>query len=180
MQRVATWIIAISPESLRALWFRVRASPVGHRLARGTFWMVTGTVISRMLGLVSSIILARILGKVPFGELGTIQSTVGLFAAFAGLGIGITATKYVAEFRESETDRCGRVIGFSLGGALVGGILAGLGLVVFGGWLAADTLRPLNWGRSCAWALVWLCSVRCKAAIWEPWRVSRRSSKSAG
>jgi FkbM family methyltransferase len=146
MQRVATWIIAVSPEALRALWFRVRASPVGHRLARGTFWMVTGTVISRMLGLVSSIILARILGKVPFGELGTIQSTVGLFAAFAGLGIGITATKYVAEFRESETDRCGRVIGFSLGGALVGGILAGLGLVVFGGWLAADTLAAPQLG----------------------------------
>jgi O-antigen/teichoic acid export membrane protein len=140
MQRVATWIIEVSPESLRALWFRIRASPLGHRLARGTFWMVTGTVISRVLGLGSSVILARILGKVPFGELGTIQSTVGLFGAFAGLGIGITATKYVAEFRETELARCGRVIGFSLGAAMVGGILAGLGLVLFGDWLAAHTL----------------------------------------
>jgi O-antigen/teichoic acid export membrane protein len=140
MQRVATWIIAVSPETLRSLWFRVRASPVGHRLARGTFWMVAGTVISRVLGLGSSIILARILGKVPFGELGTIQSTVGLFGAFAGLGIGITATKYVAEFRETEPARCGRVIGFSLAAALVGGIFAGLGLLLFGGWLATNTL----------------------------------------
>src|SRR5208282_2508704 len=136
MQRVATWIVSVSPESLRVLWLRVHASPLGHRLARGTFWVVSGSVLSRVLGLTSSIVLARIIGKVPFGELTTIQSTAGLFGAFAGLGIGITATKYVAEFRESETARCGRVLGFSLGAALVGGILAGLGLLLFGGWLA--------------------------------------------
>ncbi|MGC9944338.1 MAG: oligosaccharide flippase family protein [Verrucomicrobiota bacterium] len=140
MQRVATWIVSVSPESLRVLWLRVHASPLGHRLARGTFWVVSGSVLSRVLGLTSSIVLARIIGKVPFGELTTIQSTAGLFGAFAGLGIGITATKYVAEFRESETARCGRVLGFSLGAALVGGILAGLGLLLFGGWLATHTL----------------------------------------
>lgn len=140
MQRVANWVIAVSPEPLRPFWLRLRSSPVGARLARGTFWTVLGAVISRMLGLLSSIILARILGKVPFGEMGIIQSTVGLFGAFAGLGIGITATKYVAELRELEPARCGRVIGFSLSAALVGGSLAGLGLILFGGWLAANTL----------------------------------------
>jgi len=140
MQRVANWIIAVSPEPLRPYWLRLRSSPVGNRLARGTFWTVTGAVISRVLGLLGSIILARILGKVPFGELGTIQSTVGLFGSFAGLGIGITATKYVAEWRELHPARCGRVIGFSLSAALVGGLLAGAGLVVFADWLAAHTL----------------------------------------
>ena len=140
MQWVANWIIAVSPETLRPFWHRLRSSPLGNRLARGTFWTVTGAVISRLLGLLGFIILARILGKVPFGELGTIQATVGLFGSFAGLGIGITATKYVAEWRELEPARCGRVIGFSLSTSLVGGTLAGLGLVLFGGWLAAHTL----------------------------------------
>lgn len=102
--------------------------------------MVSGNVIARLLGLVSAIILARILGKVPFGEFATIQSTVGLFGVFAGLGIGITATKYVAEYRESQAERCGRVIGFSLAVALAGGIIASLGLLLFGGWLAVHTL----------------------------------------
>ena len=102
--------------------------------------MVAGNVISKLLGLASSVIVARILGKVPFGEFGTIQSTVGLFGVFAGLGIGITATKYVAEYRGLQTDRCGRVIGFALAVALAGGILASLGLLLFGGWLARNTL----------------------------------------
>ena len=125
---------------LRQVWFRIRASPLGHRLAHGTFWMVTGTMISKLLGLGSSIILARILGKIPFGEFGTIQSTVGLFGVFAGMGIGITATKYVAEYRELQVDRCGRIIGFSLAASLVGGVLASLALLFFGGWLAIHTL----------------------------------------
>jgi len=140
MLRVASWLVSVSPAPLQQLWFRIRASPVGHRLAHGTFWMVFGAVISKLLGLVSAIFLARILGKVPFGEFGTIQSTVGLFGVFAGLGIGITATKYVAEFRELQPERCGRVIGFSLAAALIGGILASLGLLLFGGWLATHTL----------------------------------------
>jgi O-antigen/teichoic acid export membrane protein len=140
MQRVASWIIAVSPETLRPFWLRLHSSSLGARLARGSFWMVMGAVVSRTLGLLSAIILARILGKIPFGELGIIQSTVGLFGAFAGLGIGITATKYVAESRELEPARCGRVIGFSLNAAVAGGSLAGLGLVLFGGWLAAQTL----------------------------------------
>jgi len=146
MQRVADWVVALSPESLRPFWHRLRSSHLGSRLARGTFWTVLGAVISRMLGLFSSILIARILGKIPFGELGIIQSTVGLFGAFAGLGIGITATKYVAEWRELEPVRCGRVIGFSLGAALVGGSVAGLGLVVFGDWLAAHTLAAPQLG----------------------------------
>ena len=140
MQRVASWIIAVSPESLRPFWLRLGSSSLGGRLARGTFWTLGGAVISRGLGLLSSIILARLLGKIAFGELGTIQSTVGLFGTFAGLGIGITATKYVAELRELESARCGRVIGFSLSAALVGGALAGVGLLGFGGWLATHTL----------------------------------------
>jgi len=124
MLRVARWILTVLPSPLRQVWFRIRASPLGHRLAHGTFWMVTGTMISKLLGLGSSIILARILGKIPFGEFGTIQSTVGLFGVFAGMGIGITATKYVAEYRELQVDRCGRIIGFSLAASLVGGVLA--------------------------------------------------------
>jgi O-antigen/teichoic acid export membrane protein len=102
--------------------------------------MVAGAAASRVIGLLSSIILARLLGKIPFGEFGTIQSTVGLFGTFAGLGIGITATKYVAELRDSDRPRCGRMLGFSIGAGLVGGLVAGAALILTAGWLARYTL----------------------------------------
>ena len=41
------------------------------------------------MSVVSSILVARMLGKAGLGELGIIQSTVGIFGAFAGLGMGL-------------------------------------------------------------------------------------------
>ena len=91
-----------SPGALHSIFHRIEESPLGYRLARGAFWSLVGTVLSRALSVVSSILVARMLGKVGMGELGMIQSTVGIFSAFAGLGMGVTATKFVAENRTRD------------------------------------------------------------------------------
>lgn len=140
MQRLAHWILSVAPRPVRQLRERVTASPLGRRLAHGTFWMVAGTATSRLMGLATSILLARILGKIRFGELGTIQGTVGLFGALVGVGVSTTATKYVAEYREAQPERCGRIVGFLLSAAVVSGVVASLGLLCFGDWLAVHTL----------------------------------------
>lgn len=49
--------------------------------------------------LVVTVTVARLLGNAVCGELGIIQSTVGMFGVFAGFGLRVTATKHVAEFR---------------------------------------------------------------------------------
>lgn len=69
-----------------------------------------------MLG---SILSARILGKVGFGELGMIRSTVLMFAVLAGTGLGMAATKYVAEYRVTDPQKTGRIIGLLLNTALI-------------------------------------------------------------
>ena len=75
---------------------------MGYRLARGVFWSMAGAVISRGLMLAAWVLVARMLGKTGYGELGMIQSTVGMFGVFAGFGLGLSATKHVAEFRRCE------------------------------------------------------------------------------
>ena len=72
-----------------------------------------GTVASRLTGLIGSVIIARILGKTGYGQLGIVQSTITTFAMFAGFGMGLTAAKHVAEFRRADPDRAGRIIGLS-------------------------------------------------------------------
>jgi O-antigen/teichoic acid export membrane protein len=139
-ERIGSWIAATSPNFLEPLWRRFCASPLSIRLARGVFWSLVGAIIARGLGVVSSIIVARMLGITAFGEFTMIQSTVGLFGTFAGLGLGITATKYVAELRELHPIRCGRVIGLILMVAVAGGLMAGAALMLFAPWLATHTL----------------------------------------
>jgi O-antigen/teichoic acid export membrane protein len=139
-ERIGIWIEATCPRFLHPLWLRFRASPLWVRLARGVFWSLVGAVLARGLGVASSIIVARVLGIAAFGEFTMIQSTVGLFGTFAGLGLGVTVTKYVAELRESDPVRCGRVIGLILLVGTAGGVVAGAGLLLFAPWLAAHTL----------------------------------------
>jgi len=111
-----------------------------ERFAKGVFWSLAGTIIARGLSLLSSIIVARFLGKTGFGELGMLQSTVGMFGVFAGLGLGMTATKYVAEFREKDKPKTGRIIAISSQVAFITSGLTTLVLIIIAPWLATHTL----------------------------------------
>jgi O-antigen/teichoic acid export membrane protein len=134
-------IHACCPTALRPALARIEASEIGFRLAKGTFWSLAGAVISRGLMLVASVFVARMLGKAGYGELGMIQSTVGMFGVFAGFGLGVTATKYVAEFRRSDPDRAGRILSLSgLVATATGGLMT-LGLLIFAPWLAQHTIN---------------------------------------
>src|SRR5271157_1570211 len=93
---------AYCPPFLLKLKSRVLNSPVGYRLARGAFWSIIGSLISRGLGMVAGILVARLLGKHDYGQLGMVQSTTGMFGIFAGFGMGLTANKHVAEFRRQD------------------------------------------------------------------------------
>lgn len=103
----------MTPRFLDGFWTRLESSPLGERLLRGSFWSLLGTFASRALGLTAAILAARILGKAVYGELGIIQSTVGMLGTFAGFGMGTTATKYVAELRYKDPAQAGKIIALS-------------------------------------------------------------------
>lgn len=115
-----------APKPVLALVDRLEKSPTGSRLARGVFWSAVGAAVSRLLALVAGIVTARLLGKAAFGEYGVIQSTLSMFSTFAMFGVGLTATKHIAEFRKVDPERAGRVIGMSYVLALLSGLCVGL------------------------------------------------------
>lgn len=139
--RVKKAVYTCCPDFLHPVLNRVEASEIGYRLAKGVFWSMAGAVISRCLMLCAAVLVARMLGKTIFGELGMIRSTVGMFGIFAGFGLGLTATKHVAEFRQSDPDRAGRIMGLSSLFAMVTGGLMALGLFIFAPWLAEHTIN---------------------------------------
>lgn len=126
--------------SAHRLSAKIKASPLAQRIITGSFWALIGAVTLRASRLISSIFVAQFLGKTGFGEFGIIQSTIGLFGAFAGFGMGVTATKYIAEFREKHPRRAGRIMGLTgVFTVFTGGIMS-LGLFLFAPLLSAHAL----------------------------------------
>lgn len=120
---------------LAGLRAKLEQSPLAHRLARGAAWSLIGAVSTRALTLVSTAIIVRLLGKEAFGEFGMVQSTLLMLGTFAGMGLGLTATKHTAEFRSADPVRVGRLLGL----LLTTGIVGGLGGALIG-WLSSDWL----------------------------------------
>lgn len=132
--------------SPRGFYRQIEASPLGGRLVRGAFWSLAGSLISRSLGLLSAILVGRLLGKEAFGELGIIQNTVGMFGTLAGFGMGLTANKHVAEFKRTAPAHAGRIIALAGATAWITSGFMAVVLLVLGPWLAAETLAAPHLG----------------------------------
>lgn len=76
----------------------------------GFSWNVLSTVALQGSVLLSTILVARVLGLQSFGAYSVLVSTVMTIAAIAQSGSGLVATKYVAELLATAPDRVGRVL----------------------------------------------------------------------
>jgi O-antigen/teichoic acid export membrane protein len=124
--------------AVRNIW---SADSFRGRFARGAVWSFAGAILAQSSNLIAFIITARLLGRQKFGEYGMIQSTVGMLGLFAGMGLGTTATKYVAEFRNLAPERAGRIIALGSAVAIVSGGLLSLVLLIFAPLIAGKTLN---------------------------------------
>jgi O-antigen/teichoic acid export membrane protein len=119
---------------------RLTTGSLGHRLARSSFWSLSGSVAGRLVSLPAGVLLARLLGRHDYGELGMIYSSIELFGIFGGFGLGLTATKYIGEFKRRDPQRAGRILAMSnLTAYVTGGIFSTI-LFVFSAQIAAGPL----------------------------------------
>ena len=119
-------------------------NPIIKKLVSGMAWNVFGTVLSKALLMVASIITARILGVDQNGEYGVINSTVLMFSTFAGLGLGTTAIRFVAEYKNTDKKKCGRIIAMTNIVGIASGCLMAIVLVILAPWLAAEQLNAVH------------------------------------
>ena len=114
---------------------------VGFRLASGVFWSLVGAVVSRGLTLLATVLAARTLGAEGFGELGMIQNTQGLFGVLAGAGLGLAATKFVAQHRSVDPMQASRCILLTMLRSLVAGLLGAIVMYFYSSELAASVMQ---------------------------------------
>jgi len=111
------------------------------RLFQGAAWNTLAGVAAQGSSFLSCVVVARILGRDGFGKFTLVQSTVLALTSLASLGLGITATKYVSQFRTTDPERAARTLGLSSLVALAASVCFSLAVVVFAPELAASAGR---------------------------------------
>lgn len=79
------------------------------RLFKDSFWALLGSAVGKGLSLLAGIVVARLLGSEVYGEYGTIRNTLLMIAIFSTMGLGYSATKFIAESKENGDYK--RIIG---------------------------------------------------------------------
>lgn len=123
-----------------------REDPEGIKgiLIYGIFWNFICALASQGFPLIAVIITARLLGKFNYGQLGMINSTVIMFSTFAGLGLGITATKFIAELYHKHPERTGCIMGLTNLFGILSGTIMCITLFIMAPWLASNALNEPN------------------------------------
>ena len=120
---------------------RIKGSPLAKRIASGAFWSIFGTASTKGIVLIAGIICANILGKVGYGELGIVRSTINLFIVFGTAGLGITATRFIARHKKDNTEIVESIIGITTLFSLVLATIITLSVLIFAEDIATNTLK---------------------------------------
>jgi O-antigen/teichoic acid export membrane protein len=135
-----TWNKAIKI-AIQNKFLKLNSSELKTRLLSGTLWSALGGVISQLLMLIAFIIVARLLGQEQYGEFGMVRSTVNMFIISAGFSLGMTATKHIAEFKNSNPERASRILTLSTLFTLITSSFIAIIVFFSAHWLAENTIN---------------------------------------
>jgi O-antigen/teichoic acid export membrane protein len=122
-------------------YFDFPRESIRARFARGISWNAVSSVFTQGSVFLTNVIIANLLGREVFGEFGMIQNTVLFFAGMAEMATGVTATKYIAEFRSSDPERAGRILGLCSSVSFISAMIATLVTVLTASWIASAVLN---------------------------------------
>lgn len=119
----------------------LRQSNLFQRFLGGAGWSLVGSVLTQAITLLTMLLLVRILGKESYGRFVLLQTTLNMIGIFAGFGVGVTATRYVAALKGKETQRLIRILALNDRTVLCFGLMASFTLFWFAPQLSAEILN---------------------------------------
>ncbi len=130
-----------------------------RQILSGTAWSAGGTLAGRLFGFIGTIIGARLLGVAGFGAFSFVQSTVSVVNAYAGMGVGTTATRFVAA--QGDNLSAARSVSLKLiGFGVIAAALAAIAVGAAAPWIAGTLMnRPELSGAVRAASLLVLAGV---------------------
>jgi O-antigen/teichoic acid export membrane protein len=125
-------------------FFFLKNSHIGSSISKGVLWTIFGSVFNQVLTLVTFYFVAKILNVKSYGEFAIVRSTIFMFTIFVGYSLGITATKCIAEFQESDKEKTGKIVGITLLVSLCAGALIALVVFLFASSIATYSFNSDN------------------------------------
>jgi len=120
---------------------------VKRRIIGGFFWSICGAIASKVLMVFISFYIARALGKEGYGELAILQNTINTLGVLAGLGVGAASTKYIAQYRNSDKEKAGRIISLNIITIVFMGLTISISVNLLSSYLSQALLNNKELGR---------------------------------
>lgn len=143
-------------EWLKKLYEKVRSSQIMTRILSGAFWSFVGSATGRLIVLISGIIVARILTKQEYGELGMVRSTIHMFVIMGNAGLGLTAAKFISEYRKDHKERIPSIYFLTNVFAFVTGLAVTVIVLVFAPFLSEKVMKAPELVAPLRIGAVWL------------------------
>ena len=112
-----------------------------RRFGTGVLWNTVAVAFNQGSTFAANLILANLLGRAGYGGYALVLGTVQAFAQLASLGMGSTATRFLAEYRVNHSSRAESVLGFTLTVAIGCALISGSALALAGGQIAEHLLK---------------------------------------
>ena len=113
-----------------------------ERLVGSFLWNSLGAVSSRGSLLLANILVARIVGLTTFGEFLIVTTTILSVGVLVDLGLGLTATKYTAEYQQVSPEKIRNLLVFLILMVVLTGLSIGSGLFFYAKEVAAYLEAP--------------------------------------
>lgn len=110
-------------------------------LTLGSFWSFISITTPQLFNLLAYIIIAKSIGRIEFGYLGIITSTMVVFGNLAGLGFGKTATYVIANSDDYQNGKVSNIISSSLSISIIVAIVLIVILITFSDFFLISLLR---------------------------------------
>jgi O-antigen/teichoic acid export membrane protein len=117
---------------------------LARRFGTGVLWSTLATVFNQGSTLLANIVIARLLERARFGEFALVLSTTQALVSLGGLGMGYTATKFLAELRGRQHARAERILGLCQTLAYGGAAFVAAALLVFAPALSIKVTGDLH------------------------------------
>src|SRR5690606_21663290 len=128
----------------------VQGMSLRGRLRAGVSWNALASIAGQGSALLASLVVANLLGRDSFGQFSMVFTSIITLGGIAQAGSGVTATRYLAEYRDADPPRARTVLRLCAVFTWAIGLCAALVLVLAAPWLAESVLRAPELGTALA------------------------------